>query len=40
MGLDMFLNKRIYVGANYEHNNVNGTIELTSGEKTSQLPLA
>jgi hypothetical protein len=28
MGLDMYLNKRIYVGANYQHNEVTGKIEL------------
>ena len=29
MGLDMYLEKNIYVGANYEHRNVKGVIELT-----------
>jgi len=28
MGLDMYLNKRIYIGANYEHNNVNVEIKI------------
>lgn len=28
MGLDMFLNRRIYIGANYESNNITGKIEL------------
>ncbi len=28
MGLDMYLEKEIYVGANYEHNNVNGVIDI------------
>ena len=28
MGLDMYLNKRVYVGANFEHNKVTGTIDL------------
>lgn len=32
MGLDMYLNKHIYVGANYEHNNVKGSIKLTIGK--------
>lgn len=31
MGLDMYLDKRVYVGANYEHNNVKGEIKLTKG---------
>lgn len=31
MGLDMYLTKEIYIGANYEHNNVRGKIELTTG---------
>lgn len=34
MGLDMYLTKRVYVGANYEHNQVTGRIQLkTRGEK-------
>lgn len=28
MGLDMYLNKRVYIGAQYAHNNVTGTISL------------
>ncbi len=32
MGLDQYLSKKIYIGANYEHNNVQGTIELTKGQ--------
>ena len=32
MGLDMYLNKKIYVGANYEHRKVAGVIDLTEGE--------
>ncbi len=31
MGLDMYLNKHTYIGANYEHRNVTGKIELTQG---------
>jgi hypothetical protein len=30
MGLDMYLNKKVYVGAEYEHRNVKGKIEITS----------
>ena len=29
MGLDMYLRKRIYIGANYEHNKIGGEINLT-----------
>ena len=32
MGLDMYLNKKTYIGANYKHNYVKGTIKLTHGE--------
>lgn len=37
MGLDMYLTKKTYVGAEYKHNNVKGKIELTSGEKNTPL---
>lgn len=33
MGLDMYLNKNIYVGANYEHNKIAGSIKLTKEGK-------
>ena len=39
MGLDMYLRKRIYVGANYEHNNVTGTVELYKDGKVMDIPL-
>lgn len=29
MGLDMYLTKRIYIGANYEHRNVKGNVNIT-----------
>jgi hypothetical protein len=29
MGLDMYLNKKTYVGGNYDHNGVKGSIKLT-----------
>jgi len=29
MGLDMYLTKRVYVGGNYEHNKIEGKIEIT-----------
>lgn len=37
MGLDMYLSKRVYVGANYDHNNVKGNIEITSGKKHKEI---
>lgn len=33
MGLDMYLTKRTYIGANYEHRNVKGRIEITAYDK-------
>ncbi|MDP2692701.1 MAG: hypothetical protein Q8O88_03635 [bacterium] len=33
MGLDSYLTKRIYIGAEYEHRNVKGKVEITIGEK-------
>ena len=33
MGLDMYLNKHVYVGANYEHRNVEGTVNITVAGK-------
>lgn len=33
MGLDMYLTKKIYIGANYEHNKVAGEITLTKDGK-------
>lgn len=38
MGLDMYLKGRIYVGANYEHNNVNGVIYLTKNGEELDIP--
>ena len=37
MGLDMYLSKKIYVGGNYEHNNVKGKIELTTGNNNEPI---
>lgn len=31
MGLDMYLRKKIYVGANFEHNEIAGEINITKG---------
>lgn len=39
MGLDMYLEKRIYVGANYKHNNVTGRISLKRGDKKIKVKL-
>ena len=33
MGLDMYLRKKIYIGANFEHNEIAGVIYLTKGGK-------
>jgi hypothetical protein len=30
MGLDMYLTKSIYIGANFEHRNVKGTVDITA----------
>lgn len=39
MGLDMFLRRKIYVGANYESNNVSGNISLKKDGKDLDIPL-
>lgn len=39
MGLDMYLSKRTYLGANYKHNNVNGIIQLTKGEDNKPVSI-
>jgi hypothetical protein len=31
MGLDMYLVKKKYIGGNYSHRNVEGTVKLTIG---------
>ena len=33
MGLDMYLYKKTYIGAQYEHRNVKGQIDITIGDK-------
>jgi hypothetical protein len=33
MGLDMYLKKKTYIGAEYQHRNVKGKIEITVGDK-------
>lgn len=37
MGLDMYLSKRIYVGAEYGHRNIKGKIEITMGEDNKPI---
>lgn len=37
MGLDMYLTRKKYIGAQYEHRNVKGVIYITIGEK--QIPI-
>ena len=39
MGLDMFLTKETYIGANYAHNEVKGTINLEVGGETVPIRL-
>jgi hypothetical protein len=39
MGLDMYLTKRIYVGGNFEHRNVKGSIHITIGGKELSVNL-
>lgn len=37
MGLDMYLNRRVYVGAEFEHRNVTGSIDISINGK--KLPI-
>jgi hypothetical protein len=37
MGLDMYLNKRIYIGAEFKHRNISGIIDIKEGEKPIQI---
>ncbi len=37
MGLDMYLHKRTYVAAKYDHRNVNGIVELTEGKDNKPI---
>ena len=39
MGLDMSLTKKVYIGAQYEHNQVTGTIDLYSAGKPILIEL-
>lgn len=37
MGLDMYLNKKVFIGAEYEHRNVQGIIALTEGQDNKPI---
>lgn len=37
MGLDMYLDRHVYVGGNFEHNNVKGNILLHKGDNTIEI---
>ena len=39
MGLDMYLTKRTYIGAKYEHRKINGTLEIKEDEKNIPINL-
>lgn len=39
MGLDMYLTRRKYIGGNYEHNQVNGVIDITARGKKIPIDL-
>jgi hypothetical protein len=38
MGLDMYLVKKKYIGGNYSHRNVEGTVKLTIGQELVEIP--
>lgn len=40
MGLDMYLNKRTYVGANYKHRKITGKIELFKGDEKEPIKIS
>ena len=39
MGLDMYLERHKYIGANYEHRNIKGTINITEGKDNTPIPV-
>jgi len=39
MGLDMYLTKKTYIGAEYEHRNVKGIINLTEGKDNTPIKI-
>ena len=38
MGLDMYLTKKIYIGANYKHRNVTGSIDIKINGRQVEFP--
>ena len=38
MGLDMYLDKHVYIGANWEHRNATGGLDITMGDLHIQIP--
>lgn len=39
MGLDMYLTKKVYIGAEYKHRNVKGVINLTEGDNDKPIKI-
>lgn len=39
MGLDMYLSRKIYIGANYEYRKIIGNIEIFEGEKKTPIKI-
>ena len=39
MGLDMYLYKKTYIGANYDHRKVKGEINLTYGDNNNPFKI-
>lgn len=39
MGLDMYLTKKTYIGAEYNHRNIKGVISLTGGKESTPIPI-
>lgn len=39
MGLDQYLSKKTYIGASYEHNEVEGTVDIKKKGKELDIPL-
>lgn len=37
MGLDMYLTKRVYIGANYEHRNITGEVNIRQGNDNKPI---
>ena len=39
MGLDMYLKRKIYIGADYKHNSITGKIELFQGKENTPIKI-